>query len=145
MMGRGLLIPLLSGRKNFKDRPVGLVIVDSLDKIDADRAVVIGRAGMNVPKGWELVIVSAVKGYYGPRELNRLLEGIVESLKNDSDRAIVIACPEYLSLHNGFRTFLKFLHAVRDYALLHGSRVYIVTTPESWTPREYSLLRTLEV
>ncbi|WP_209475398.1 DUF835 domain-containing protein [Thermococcus stetteri] len=119
-------------------------IVHSLDEIPEERAVVIGRAGMKVPRRWKLIPVSSVKGYFGPRELHRILEGIVEHLKHDPDVPIVIACPEYLAIYNGFESVLKFLHLVRDYAILTGGRIYLVTDPMAWDPRQIALLRGLE-
>ena len=100
---------------------------------------------MKVPEGWKLVTVSAVKGYFGPRELHRILNGLIESLKNNPERAIVIACPEYLALHNGFEAFIKFLNNLRDYAILTSGKVYVVTDPLVWEPRQWALLRQLEV
>nr|WP_232461787.1 DUF835 domain-containing protein [Thermococcus pacificus] len=88
--------------------------------------------------------VSAVRGFFGPKELRRILEGIVASLKNDPDKAIVIACPEYLALHNGFRALVRFLNDVRDYAILFSGRVYLVTDELAWDPREFTLLKGLE-
>ena len=72
------------------------------------------------------------------------MAGIVSSLSKDPDRAIVIACPEYLALHNGFNALFKFLNDVRDYAILHGDRVYLITDESSWDPREFALLKRLE-
>ncbi|WP_297552623.1 DUF835 domain-containing protein [Thermococcus sp.] len=138
------LAPLLAGA--LVDRPgIGhFKIVRSIKEIPEERAVIIGRAGSRVPRGWELVTVSAARGFFGPRELHRILEGIVASLKSDPDKAIVIACPEYLALHNGFNALIKFLNDVRDYAILLGGRVYLVTDELAWDPREFALLKRLE-
>lgn len=117
------------------------MIVRSFDEIPEEKAVVIGRVGAKVPRRWELITVGAASGFFGPTELHRILEGIVASLKNDPDRAIVIACPEYLALHNGFRSLVKFLNDVRDYAILFGGRVYLVTEASAWSPQEFALLK----
>jgi hypothetical protein len=89
--------------------------------------------------------VSSAPGFIDPRELPRILEEIVKSLRENPDRAVVIACPEYLSLYNGFRALLKFLHTVRDYAMLNDGRVYLVTERSVWSEREYAMLTGLEV
>ncbi|WP_297073722.1 DUF835 domain-containing protein [Thermococcus sp.] len=138
------LAPLLAGAIIDRTRSSSFKIVRSLKEIPEERAVVIGRAGERVPPSWELITVSAARGFFGPRELHRVLEGIVASLKNDPDRAIVIACPEYLALHNGFRALIKFLNDVRDYSILFGGRVYLVTDELAWDPREFALLKRLE-
>ncbi|WP_231855789.1 DUF835 domain-containing protein [Thermococcus peptonophilus] len=119
-------------------------IVQLIRDIPEKRAVVIGRAGTEVPGRWRLIPVSSVKGYFGPRELHRILEGIVEHLKANPNVPIVIACPEYLAIYNGFESFIKFLHIVRDYAILTGGRVYLVTDPMAWDLKQMSLLRRLE-
>ncbi|WP_456421639.1 DUF835 domain-containing protein [Thermococcus sp.] len=139
-----VLAPILAGAFIEKTKSMNFRIVRSLKDIPEERAVVIGRAGMKVPSKWDLVTVSATQGFFGPRELHRILEGIVASLKNNPDRAIVIACPEYLALHNGFKALIKFLNSVRDYAILFGGRVYLVTDELAWDPREFALLRRLE-
>lgn len=140
-----LFAPLLSGAITGKRKSVQhFRIVHSLNEVREELAVVIGRVGTNVPQRWELITVGAASGFFGPTELHRILEGIVASLKNDPDRAIVIACPEYLALHNGFRSLVKFLNDVRDYAILHGGRVYLITDESSWDPREFALLKRLE-
>ncbi len=146
MMGMvfGAIIPLFATQTLERERQKHFRIVRSLDEIQERKAIVIGRAGTLVKPGWKLVIVSTVKGFFGPRELHRIIDGIVRVLKNDPDTAIVIACPEYLALHNGFRALLKFLHNVRDYAILTGGRVYLVTDPLAWDPREFALLKRLE-
>ena len=138
------LAPIFVGAFSERSKHSNFRIVSSFKEIPEERAVVIGRAGTKVPPRWELVTVSAAKGFFGPRELHRILEGIVASLKNDPDKAIVIACPEYLALHNGFKALIKFLNDVRDYAILFGGRVYLVTDELAWDPREFALLKRLE-
>ncbi|BAD84566.1 hypothetical protein, conserved, DUF835 family (C-terminus) [Thermococcus kodakarensis KOD1] len=119
-------------------------IVQSIRDIPEKRAVVIGRAGTEVPRRWKLIPVSSVKGYFGPRELHRILEGIVEHLKHNPDVPVIIDCLEYLTVYNGFESVLKFLHLVRDYAILTSGRVYLVTDPMAWDPKQMALLRGLE-
>ncbi|WP_297550419.1 DUF835 domain-containing protein [Thermococcus sp.] len=138
------LTPLFAGAPSERPKIGNFRIVHSLREIPEERAVVIGRAGTKVPPGWELITVSAARGFFGPRELHRILEGIVASFRNDPDKAIVIACPEYLALHNGFKALIKFLNNVRDYAILFGGRVYLVTDDLAWDPREFALLKRLE-
>ena len=138
------LAPLLLGALAERPRLANFRIVRSLKEIPEERAVIIGRAGTRIPQGWELVTVRAAKGFFGPRELHRILEGIVASLKSNPDKAIVIACPEYLALHNGCKALVKFLNDVRDYAILLGGRVYLVTDELAWDPREFALLERLE-
>ena len=120
-------------------------LVSSFSDIIEDNAVVVGRAGMKVPPGWNLITVSSVKGYFGPRELHRILDGIIKSLKGAPDRAVIIACPEYLALHNGFDAFLRFLNTIRDHVILTNAKVYVVTDPLAWEPRQWALLKKLEL
>ncbi len=128
---------LRSGGRYFR-------IVRSLESVRERDALVIGRARTRLPAGWDLIPVSNVPGAVGPRELPRLLNEITGSLRENPDRAVVIACPEYLALHNGFEALMKFLNTVRDYALVHGGRAYLVTERGAWDERQYALLKLLE-
>ncbi len=130
--------PRLPARDNFR-------IVGSLGEVKEKDALLVGRPGVRLPSTWSPLLVSSAPGFVDPRELPRILEEIVKSLRDNPDRAIVIACPEYLSLYNGFRTLLKFLHTVRDHAMLNGGRVYLVTDRGVWDEREYAMLTGLEV
>ena len=145
------LVPLLSQVGDSTVRGYGpsawghFVIVDSLERIGEREALVIGRVSMEVPDGWELLTVSSVPGAVAPRDLHRILERVTSNLRENPHRAIVVACPEYLALHNGFEALLKFLNTVRDYAVVYGGRVYLVTERDAWGEREYALLKLLEM
>jgi hypothetical protein len=145
----GISIPVLTKvRKQGSSQNIDVPsfrLVSSFSEIPERDAIVVGRAGTRVPPGWKLVTVSSVKGYFGPRELHRILEGIVESLKQYPDRAVIIACPEYLAIHNGFEAFLRFLNTIRDYAVFTNGRVYVVTDPLAWEPKQWTLLKKLEL
>jgi len=130
--------PQLSGRDNFR-------IVGSLGEVKEGDALLVGRPGVKLPSTWTPLFVSSAPGFVDPRELPRILEEIVKSLRDNPDRAVVIACSEYLSLYNGFRSLLKFLHMVRDHAMLNDGRVYLVTDRDAWDEKEYAMLTGLEV
>ncbi|WP_394335178.1 DUF835 domain-containing protein [Thermococcus gorgonarius] len=68
---------------------------------------------------------------------------LISHLQENPDVPVVIECLEYLALHNGFNSLLKFLNTLRDYAILYGGTVYLVTDPLAWTDREYALLERL--
>nr|WP_240924275.1 DUF835 domain-containing protein [Thermococcus sp. 21S7] len=143
------MIPVLArpwkGRDTKKVEVPSFKLVSSFSDVPEENAVVIGRAGMRIHQGWKLITVSSVKGYFGPRELHRILDGIITSLKGHPNRAVVIACPEYLALHNGFEAFLRFLNTIRDYVIFANARVYVVTDPLAWEPRQWALLKKLEL
>jgi hypothetical protein len=119
-------------------------IVGSLKDIRESEAFVVGRTGTDLPAGWKLLEVSEVPGAIGPRELHRIVHEVAMAIQSNPERPVVIACPEYLALHNGFEAFIKFLNTVRDYALIYDGRVYLVTEKEAWEPRQYALLELLE-
>ncbi|NJF26034.1 DUF835 domain-containing protein [Thermococcus sp. Bubb.Bath] len=130
--------PRLPARDNFQ-------IVSSPGKVREEDAFLVGRPGVRVPPAWSPLFVSSAPGFIDPGEFPRILEEIVKSLRENPKRAVVITCPEYLALYNGFRALLKFLHTVRDYAMLNGGRVYLVTDKDVWNEKEYAMLTGLEV
>ena len=130
--------PLLPVNDNFQ-------IVSSLGEVKEEDALLVGRPGLRVPPAWNPIFVSSAPGFVDPRELPLMLEEIVKSLRENPNRAVVIACPEYLSLYNGFKALLKFLHTIRDHAMINGGRVYLVTDRGAWNEREYAMLTGLEV
>lgn len=119
-------------------------IVGSREAVFERDAVLVTRPGRDVPSGWTPILVSTVPGFIGPRELPKLLHAIIDELRKNPEKAVVIECPEYLALHNGFRSFLRFLNALRDHVMLLGGRLYLVTDPSSWKEREFALLRRIE-
>ena len=115
-------------------------LVDSLDRVREKNALLFSRKRVKVD-GWQIIPVSQVEGV-SPLDLNRILHLSLQHLhKNGSP--IVLDCIEYLVLYNGFRSVSKFLHNLRDYAFLHGSKLYIVTKREAWEPWQYSHLKVL--
>ncbi|EEB73983.1 DUF835 domain-containing protein [Thermococcus sp. AM4] len=119
-------------------------IVGSREAVREGSVLLVTRPGRDVPPGWKALFVSTVPGFIGPRELPKLLHSIIGELKKNPGTAVVLECPEYLVLHNGFRSFLRFLNALRDHVMLTGGRLYLITDPSVWREREFALLRRME-
>ncbi|WP_297486897.1 DUF835 domain-containing protein [Thermococcus sp.] len=126
-------------------RAMNFEIVGSRGQVIEREALLITRPGNDVPDGWKSVLVGSAPGFLGPRELPKLREVIVSYLKNRPGGAVVIDCPEYLAVYNGFKALMRFLHAIRDYAILYKGKVYLVTGETAWDGKEYAVLRGLEV
>lgn len=124
--------------------PVHFQIVGSREAVPEREALLVTRPGKSVPSGWDPLLVSTVPGFIGPRELPKLLHRILEELRENPRKAVVIECPEYLAIYNGFESFLKFLHTLRDHVILAGGKLYLITDPSSWDEREFALLRGIE-
>ncbi|WP_232473547.1 DUF835 domain-containing protein [Thermococcus profundus] len=119
-------------------------IVGSREAVPERDALLITRPGERDPPGWDVILVSTVPGFIGPRELPKLLHEILERLRENPNKAVVLECPEYLAVYNGFESFLKFLHTLRDYILMSGGRLYLITDPASWDERQFALLKRIE-
>lgn len=119
-------------------------IVSSRGQINERNVLLVSRPGAG-DSGERVLFVSSIPGFIGPRELPKLLQELVNHMKEEPEVPVVIDCPEYLALHNGFTAFLKFLNTLRDYAILYGGKVYLITEPSAWSEREYAMLRGLIV
>ncbi len=119
-------------------------IVGSRGAVRERNALLVTRPGKEAPFGWKALFVSTLPGFIDPRELPKLLNTLIDELRKNPGTAVVIECPEYLALHNGFRGFFKFLNTLRDHAMLTGGKVYLITEPSVWDEREFALLRRME-
>ncbi|MDV3103163.1 DUF835 domain-containing protein [Thermococcus waiotapuensis] len=127
--------------QTYHAHPTPVEIVRSRGQVREPKVLTIGRPG--APLEGDAIFVSSLPGFVGPRELPRLLHVLISHLQENPDVPVVVECLEYLALHNGFESLLKFLNTLRDYAILHGGKVYLVTDPSAWTEREYALLERL--
>jgi len=126
-------------------RAMNFEIVSSRGQVMEREALIVTRPGNGVPDRWKRVLVASAAGFLGPRELPKLREVIVNYLRNKPGGAVVIDCPEYLAVYNGFTALMRFLHAIRDYAILYKGKVYLITGETAWDRKEYAILRGLEV
>jgi len=119
-------------------------IVGSREAVRERDVLLVTRPGEDVPPEWKALFVSTVPGFIDPRELPKLLHILIEELEKNPEAAVVIECPEYLVLYNGFRSFFKFLNVLRDHIMLMGSKIYLITEPSVWDERELAFLRRME-
>lgn len=122
-----------------KPSPVRVSVVGSLRQVNEPHALLFSRRAEDI-SGWRVLPVSLVRGI-SPTDLHRLLQEAIDYLHGNPGSAVVIDCLEYLVLYNGLKSVLKFLHDLRDHVILHGGRLYVITSSKAWSEREYALLR----
>ncbi|AJC71130.1 hypothetical protein X802_02250 [Thermococcus guaymasensis DSM 11113] len=133
-----------SSHSIYLQEPGYFNIVSSREAVRERNVLLVTRPGKEAPFGWKALFVSTLPGFLDPRELPKLLHTLIDELRKNPGTAVVIECPEYLALHNGFRGFFKFLNALRDHAMLMESRIYLITEPSVWNEREFAFLRRME-
>ncbi|WP_052696180.1 DUF835 domain-containing protein [Palaeococcus ferrophilus] len=121
--------------------PDRVFLVSSLNEVKAQDALFFSRS-FRGKEGWRVLPVSQVNGI-PPTELHKLLHEAVQYLRERFEGTVVLDCLEYLVLYNGFESVVRFLHDLKDYVILYGGRLYIVTSPGVWSRREYALLHGL--
>jgi len=105
------------------------------------------------PDTWNTYIVtsalSEIENTISPTNLALINELCVQYLKGAKEKGgsgiVYLNCLEYLKLYNSFRSILKFLHTLRDYAILYNGTVIIEIDEEAWEERELTLLKEIEV
>ncbi|AFK22469.1 DUF835 domain-containing protein [Pyrococcus sp. ST04] len=82
-----------------------------------------------------------------PTELEKMTHLAVRYMREarmSGGRGVVaIDCLEFLKLYNDFRSIMKFLHALRDYAIAENGTVIVAYTPEAWEEKEKAMLMNL--
>lgn len=130
--GARLLTPREYGqiKKDLKDYPV-LAFVRSLD----------------VPERWEVYYLGTEGGEdrLSPTNLARMAhivnEYFREARKEGINGVVVIDCPEYLVMYNGFEPIVKFLASLRDSALINNGMLLVVADEKAWDKGQIAILR----
>ena len=141
--------PYIEGMKNVS-------IVDKMKtkeiiaKFESFPVLAFVRGGSEYPKSWNIHIISnaPMENAIFPTNLALINELCVrymrEAREKGSSGVIYINCLEYLKLYNNFTSILKFLHALRDYAILYDGSIIIEIDNAAWEERELTLLRQIE-
>lgn len=142
-MARAMIGELVSHFLDTSERHTlhRVFLVGSLNEVKTQEALLFSRS-FRGKAGWRVLPVSQVNGV-PPTELHRLLHEAVQYLRERFEGTVVLDCLEYLVLYNGFESVVRFLHDLRDYVILYGGRLYIVTSLGVWNRREYALLHGL--
>ncbi|NJE54388.1 DUF835 domain-containing protein [Thermococcus sp. 21S9] len=128
------------------DEKPGLFMVQSLPEDVLSSALVFSRVPRDVPNWFWITTVHDERAI-SPTNLPKILDMAVKFMKEAEEAGkkpiIVIDGLDYLVLENGFSSVLKFLSALRDYALIHGATVFIVGSDNFLSERERKLLRNI--
>ena len=117
-------------KKNLKDYPV-LAFVRSLD----------------VPEKWKVYYLSTEEreDRLSPTNLAYMAQMISEYFREAKEKGlegvVIIDCLEYLSMYNGFESIVKFLAALKDFALINSGVLLVVIEEEAWNKRQLAILR----
>ncbi|RLF85882.1 hypothetical protein DRN34_04040 [Thermococci archaeon] len=117
-------------KKNLRDYPV-LAFVRSLD----------------VPEKWKAYYLSTEEreDRLSPTNLPYMAQMISEYFREAKEKGVegivIIDCLEYLSMYNGFESTVKFLAALKDFALINSGVLLIVIEEGAWNKRQFAILR----
>ncbi|USS41617.1 DUF835 domain-containing protein [Thermococcus aggregans] len=106
--------------------------------------------GFEYPKSWNVRVVTTapIENGISPTNLEIITELCVHYMEKAKEKGIsgviYIASLEYLKLYNNFITILKFLHRLRDYAIIYDGRVIIEIDEKAWSEKELAQLNLLE-
>ena len=124
----------------------GLVMVPTIPKEVLPSALVFSREPSSDPNWFWVTSVEGERSI-SPTNLPKILDMAVKFMKEAQEAGkkplIVIEGFDYLVLENGFSSVLKFLSALRDYALLNDATVFLVGSDDFLSERERHLLRNL--
>ena len=128
------------------DEKPGLFLVPSVPEDVLSSALVFSRSPRNAPN-WFWITTVHDERTISPTNLPKILDMAVKFMREAGEAGkkpiIVIDGLDYLVLENGFSSVLKFLSALRDYALVHGATVFIVGSDDFLSERERKLLRSI--
>lgn len=117
-------------KENLKDFPV-LAFVRSL----------------NIPEKWIAHYVSTTPAERSIPPTNlaymaQLASDYFRSLQEkESGGVVLIDCPEYLAIYNGFEALVKFLASLRDMALIYGGNLLVVVEENAFEPQQAKVLK----
>ncbi|ASJ17522.1 hypothetical protein A3L04_10810 [Thermococcus chitonophagus] len=99
---------------------------------------------IQTPEAWyKYFVTRAISDYesdISPTDLPRMLELSKRYLQASEGGVVIVDCPEYLALYNGFDALLKFLATLRDMVIVHRGTLVVVTEREVWDDRQWVLL-----
>jgi len=63
-----------------------------------------------------------------------------EAKERGTEGIVVIDCPEYLAMYNGFESIAEFLASLKDFALANNGVLFVVIDEEAWDKRQLAVL-----
>ena len=101
---------------------------------------------LNVPKKWNVYYLSTEEreGRISPTNLAYISHLVSEYFREVKERGtegiVVIDCPEYLAMYNGFESIAEFLASLKDFALANNGVLFVVIDEEAWDKRQLAVL-----
>lgn len=83
---------------------------------------------------------SETKDAINPNDLPKLSFVIEDFTRKSTESVILLDGLEYLIIHTGFDTMLKYLHRLRDTVVLNNSRLIIPVNKEALSSKEFNML-----
>ncbi len=125
------------------DFPTGMVVLPTISRDILRHALVFSRRRDNGPN-WFWITKATEENAVSPTNLPKILDIALKFMRRASDEGkrplIVVEGVEYLILENGFNTVAKFLSTLRDYAILHGASVVILSDLKGLSEKEKNFL-----
>jgi archaellum biogenesis ATPase FlaH len=102
----------------------------------------LGNAPKNI-KDAKVVWVTDIVGKdrIKPHNLTILTDSIIRFIEENENAIVLIDCVEYLLLYNDFINVLRNIELINSYIMEKNAMLIIITDNNSYTPKEYSLLR----
>ncbi|AEH23971.1 DUF835 domain-containing protein [Pyrococcus yayanosii] len=140
------------GSEGSADLPKGLLMLPErefrvmLKDLEDNSLLLFTREVRDYPESWTVFYVTnaPTANSVRPTSLEKMTHLAVRYLREAREmgtRGIVaLDCLEYLRMYNDFSSLLKFLHNLRDYAIVEVGTALVSFVPEAWDERERALL-----
>ncbi|NPA75055.1 MAG: DUF835 domain-containing protein [Euryarchaeota archaeon] len=76
-----------------------------------------------------------------PHNLTILTDNIIKFIEEEKKRIVIMDCVEYLLLYNDFINVIRNIELINSYAMDYDALVIIIVDNNSYTSKEYSLLK----
>ncbi|KPU63591.1 hypothetical protein EP1X_03945 [Thermococcus sp. EP1] len=102
---------------------------------------------LNIPEPWKAYFLSTEerKNSIYPTNLAYMAQLASEYFKEAEKKGlrgvVVIDCPEYLLMYNGFESIAKFLASLKDFAISYGGVLLIVIDESAWNTYQLAILK----
>ncbi|MDN5320253.1 MAG: hypothetical protein PWP49_673 [Thermococcaceae archaeon] len=156
-----LMINLVTSREFlFFEEPVELKVVlepgarlitpneyEQIKETLKDYPVLAFVRSLNIPEKWNAYYLSTEEqeGRLFPTNLAYVAQTISEyfreAKKKGLEGVVIIDCLEYLAMYNGFESIVKFLAALKDFALINNGVLLVVIEEDAWSKRQLAILK----
>lgn len=102
---------------------------------------------LNVPEKWNAYYLSTEEreNRISPTNLAYMAQMTSEYFREAKEKGlegvVIIDCLEYLAMYNGFESIVKFLAALKDFALINNGVLLVVIEEDAWSKRQLAILR----